>query len=336
MPAATRPMSRRLRWLTALAVALVVAAALVLQTLADRWWPATVLMFAPRWPWVLPLLALLPALLWRGRRLLPVWAAGLGLWAFGVMGVNLPLNAAAWGLGAGAADLRVASYNMGQIKTSTAALAELLGRMAPDVMAIQECDPEVVQGLKPMGWQVATGHGSCLVSRHPIAEAQQRDQSAIWAMGGSGVMVRYGIDTPGQRVVVVNLHLETVRKGLSEAIARRGDAAQAMTDNLEQRSLESLLARQFTREAGGPLIVTGDFNMPVESALYRRDWADLTNAFHAAGWGTGATKHTRWHGIRIDHVLTGPGWQAVQAEVGPDLGGDHRPMVVDLRLSGAR
>lgn len=109
-----------------------------------------------------------------------------------------------------------------------------------------------------------------------------------------------------------------------------------MTDNLAQRDLESMLARQFVREAGDPVIVTGDFNMPVESALYRRDWADLDNAFHAAGWGTGATKHTRWHGIRIDHVLAGPGWRAVRAVVGPDLGGDHHPMVADLRRSAAR
>lgn len=317
-------------------MALVVVAALVLQGLADRWWPATLLMFAPRWPWMLPLLALLPLLLWRGRRLLPLWSAGLLIGAIGLLGLNVPLAPEAWGLGDEAADLRVASYNMGEVRTSPAALAELLGRIAPDVMAIQECDADVVKGLQPLGWHVAVGYGACLVSRQPIASVEQRDQQAIWAMGGSGVIARYTLDLPGQRITLVNLHLETVRKGLTELLSRDGDGAAAMAENLAQRDLESMLARQFVREVTGPVVVTGDFNMPVESALYRRDWADLTNAFHAAGWGTGATKHTRWHGIRIDHVLTGPGWRTVRAVVGPDLGGDHRPMVADLRLSASR
>lgn len=334
--AAAPPSSRRLRTLTWLAVAVAALAAVVLQTLADRWWPATALMFAPRWPWALPLLALLPLLLWRGRRWLLLWAAGVLVWAFGVMGVNVPWMPEAWGLGDDAADLRVASYNMGEVKSSPAALAELLGRMAPDVMAIQECDPEVVQGLQPLGWQVAVGQGSCLVSRLPLKQAEQRSQEAIWALGGSGVNARYVLDLHGTPITLVNLHLETVRKGLAEVIARRGDGGDAMRENLAQRDLESTLASLYAREVKGPLIVTGDFNMPVESALYRRDWGSFTNAFHAAGWGAGATKHTRWHGIRIDHVLVGPGWRVVRAVVGPDLGGDHQPMVADLRLSAPR
>ena len=54
------------------------------------------------------------------------------------------------------------------------------------------------------------------------------------------------------------------------------------------------------------------------------------------GLGFGATKRTRWFGVRIDHVLAGPGWTTERAWIGPDLGSDHLPMVADLRWSGGR
>jgi endonuclease/exonuclease/phosphatase (EEP) superfamily protein YafD len=78
----------------------------------------------------------------------------------------------------------------------------------------------------------------------------------------------------------------------------------------------------------------GDFNLPVESAIYRANWAGFTNAFSQQGLGFGYTKHTRWHGIRIDHVLARSGWDIERAWVGPSAGGDHLPVIVELHLLG--
>jgi endonuclease/exonuclease/phosphatase (EEP) superfamily protein YafD len=72
--------------------------------------------------------------------------------------------------------------------------------------------------------------------------------------------------------------------------------------------------------------------MPVDSAIYRRYWSAWQNAFSTAGLGFGYTKYTRRWGIRIDHVLAGDEWRVLEARVGPDLGGDHRPVVVKLEL----
>ena len=111
--------------------------------------------------------------------------------------------------------------------------------------------------------------------------------------------------------------------------------APSVNENLRLRDHESALARAWTERARGPLVITGDFNMPVESRIYQRHWSSFTNAFSAAGLGFGHTKETRWHGIRIDHVLVGEGWQCLDAFVAPrHLGGDHRPMVADLRYTG--
>jgi len=36
--------------------------------------------------------------------------------------------------------------------------------------------------------------------------------------------------------------------------------------------------------------------------------------------------------LPLDHVLASPGWQVVGSRIGPDLGSDHRPVVVRLAV----
>ncbi len=253
----------------------------------------------------------------------------------GIAGFNIPTEPTAWIPGEAPHQLRVVSFNMGQIRQPEAALLDLVAQVNPDVLALQECDPDAARHLANADhWNIVLHQSSCIATRLKVIASEQRDPEAIWKLGGSGVNAKYVLDRQGQPFTLVNLHLETVREGLQGLIRSRGTDSAEMTNNLAQRELESALARLYTREVKGPLIVTGDFNIPVESAIYRREWSDLGSAFHLAGWGTGYTKHTRWHGIRIDHVLVGPGWEVTRAWVGPDVGGDHRPMVADLRWSG--
>src|SRR5439155_5647959 len=89
------------------------------------------------------------------------------------------------------------------------------------------------------------------------------------------------------------------------------------------------------KETRGPVLLAGDFNLPVESAIYRRSWSSFSNAFSTAGLGWGHTKLTSWHGVRIDHVLAGPGWQFRRCWVGPDVGSDHRPLIAEAQWVGA-
>ena len=88
------------------------------------------------------------------------------------------------------------------------------------------------------------------------------------------------------------------------------------------------------RSTPASMILAGDFNMPVDSTIYRDVWNRYANAFSTSGFGFGHTKHTDvrgWRfGIRIDHILTGPGWWPKRCRVGPDIGSDHLPLLVDL------
>ena len=340
LTASTPPISRAARrlsvavWVYLLGL---IGIALVIHRLADDWWPATLVLFGPRWLWALPLLVLVPAALrWR-RRLLWALAAAALVWLVPVAGW-VPPSRQALAETDGKPPLRVLTYNMGEGHFAPAEMLAWLDDVAPQIAVFQEC-AQLIEPVRKLlvdrGWRVEVQQGSCMVSRYPIRRVEARDPTAIWKMYGSGIVVRYEVEAPGQVVNVVNVHLATVRQGLNALRYRRLGGISELESNIEQRELESLLAHAFAIQSKGPLLVAGDFNMPEESAIYRRHWSGLNNAFSCAGYGFGTSKETRWHGIRIDHVLLGPGWSCLHTQVGPHLGGDHRPMVADLAWSGA-
>jgi len=337
--AATKSAARAPRLLAAL-VALyllgLIGVAALLHIWADRFWLATVILFGPRWLWVLPLAVLIPATLFFKRRwlLAPLGAAALVVLG-PIMGFELPSPRTITS-SAGKHDLRVMTYNVGGGRAEPIALARLLEQIGPDIAVFQECaklfeDPAFFESK---GWHVDVHWSGCLLSRYPIRKVDARDPTDVWEMNGAGLIIRYEIEAPGRVVDIENVHLETVRDGLEEVMHRAWRGAPAMRANIEQRAFESKLARDWTERADGPLIVMGDFNMPIESAIYQRFWSRFTNAFSEAGFGFGTSKVTRWFGIRIDHVLLGPGWETQRAWVGPHLGLDHRPMIAEIHWKG--
>jgi endonuclease/exonuclease/phosphatase (EEP) superfamily protein YafD len=169
----------------------------------------------------------------------------------------------------------------------------------------------------------------CTASRFPIRSFEYFDRRLLggyFAAASAAV-----IDTPGSPVTFVNVHLETSRKGI-EPVQHSGLRGwPALKDNLSFRDIESRAITAWIRaRSGDSVIIAGDFNQPTDSAIYRRYWTGWTNAFNVAGRGFGYTKFTSWWGIRIDHVLTGRQWEAVRWVVGPNLGSDHRPVLVTL------
>jgi len=81
-------------------------------------------------------------------------------------------------------------------------------------------------------------------------------------------------------------------------------------------------------------VVTSSFSiagcLPVESTIYRANWGSCRNAFSSVGHGFGWTRVLPHFSLRIDHVLSCGGWRPLHAMVGPDLGSDHLPLIVDL------
>jgi endonuclease/exonuclease/phosphatase (EEP) superfamily protein YafD len=76
--------------------------------------------------------------------------------------------------------------------------------------------------------------------------------------------------------------------------------------------------------------VAGDFNLPPESHVLRRDWGDLRNAFSDAGWGFGYTMFSGPFAVRIDHILHTADLRAVRARVERGFPSEHQPLIADL------
>jgi vancomycin resistance protein VanJ len=324
-------MWRRLSTTLALAylAALAVIAALI-QRWADSWSLATVLVFAPRWIWLAPLVPLTAAAAgWRQWRLLGVLAVAGAVSLFAILDLRIPPP----GRGGARPRIRVMTANLGGPLTPVPveAIAEALRADEVDVAAFQECRTDL-QPLRAQGWYTVNSYALCLLSRFPVTAAEARDPHDMWKMDGAGLMARYELRGPSGPIHLVSVHLETARPALAVALHRPWRAGPALRENMGQRRFESRLARGYVDATPAPVIVVGDFNLPVESAIYREFWSPFANAFSACGLGFGDTKLTSWHGVRIDHILLGPGWRCQSAWPGRGVapGNDHRPLIAEI------
>jgi endonuclease/exonuclease/phosphatase family metal-dependent hydrolase len=243
---------------------------------------------------------------------------------FGIMDFRLGLARAS-----GTAEVRVMTQNLGAGRVTAEALDRLMRKERIDVAALQEC-PFYDFGPAQFGWEFFYGGNLCLVSRFPFKVLDVPDPDTFWERSGRQPL-RFLINSPAGSFQLLNVHLPTIRDGLewpsglrmsSKFHANRNDAAK-----------HSMSARARVRDLTDPLLVAGDFNLPVESAVYRASWGDLVNVFSACGRGLGGTRFTGLFGLRIDHIVASPQWACTDARVlASPYGGDHAPVIAALRL----
>lgn len=334
MPRASPNLSRALvsRWVGYACwgyLIFVLAIWLTMRFLGDRWWLATVLIFGARWVWIGPAAVLAPAAFFYRRRLLwPVMAAAAI--ALGpIMGLSVPLSLPHHTTPIGT--LRVLSCNVDGNNMNADALFRIINARQPDLIMCQEwASQEAVSPvLSQLGWHVRIERGLFFASRFPILSARLIPTQENWR-DLAGI---YQLQTSYGAITVINLHLETPRKGLEALRQGRRSEIQPVIDNMIRRRQESELVSGIARQVHRPLIVEGDFNLPSDSAIFRDDWSWLDDAFSQAGWGYGYTKYMPYWGIRIDHLLAGPGWTVKSCRVQSDIGSDHLPLFTQLQYA---
>lgn len=324
-------MSTSAVWLAWGYLALVVVTLGLLRFASDRWWLATFLLFGPLWIVLLPLpiLGLLSA--WFHRKSLVLLAVALILAVGPVMGYCLTWT----GLVGGQPEsdfgqVRVMAWNCGNVKDWNA-FAELVRRCRPDLILFEEWSEDSFTAIAgEADWDFRESRGLAIASRFPIVDSQPYRSKTF--EGWRNLAVRHDIESPWGAIQVVGVHLETPREGIDAMVRFKLHGIPIMNETTEVRRKESAETSRIADEALGPTIVGGDFNMPVESAIYQRYWSHWQNAFSTAGLGFGHTKFTWLFDVRIDHVLASDHWTVLAARVGPDLGGDHRPVIAELQL----
>jgi endonuclease/exonuclease/phosphatase (EEP) superfamily protein YafD len=284
-------------------------------------------MFGPRWLWALPLGILVPAAAVVRPRLLWILLFSLVVACGPLMGICVPWDTLLVQKPK-FAGVRVMTCNTESESLDAAALAALIAETKPDIVAMQEWSHhEKSEVFGESGWYVRADNQLCIASRYPIRNVATLSSDE---RGGTECGIRYDLETPGGVLFFFNFHLASVREGLEEFIASPWRGLPDLQANTALRWRESELASRWVNEVDGPVLLAGDFNMPCESAIYRRYWSQFSDAFSSTGLGWGNTKFTRWHGIRIDHILAGPGWRFRRCWVGPDVKSDHRPLIAEV------
>lgn len=297
---------------------------------------ATLLLFGPRWMFALPAIVLLPpALFYRRRWLLPVTIGALV--AIGpIMGFNLGWRAWGDGVDEGESVIRVLTYNIERWEVSSAAFAELVDQLRPQLVGLQEIPSR--RWRVPDGWHVERKGELIVASRFPIERTEvfenRWSRRPIPEVNAMYCVVR----TPQGNVGFCNLHLDTPRPALDQVLHprlvidfSRINLAEQMLENRRQESADIAAWLAGFPE---PKIIAGDFNMPCDSTIYREHWSGRKDSFQRAGFGFGYTKQTTKRGVRygtrIDHILADSHWRAVRCWLGPDLGSDHLPLIAEL------
>jgi endonuclease/exonuclease/phosphatase family metal-dependent hydrolase len=299
---------------------------------ADAWWPATMLMFSPRWVFAVPLpILLICALLLRSKWMIALLLAAGLLVVLPATGFNFPWRSIAASAPAGKS-LRVMTLNMHYSHANPERLDALIAETEPDIIAIQEWPGCEHFRLKDKFHTHNEALGRLfLASRHPIAR--------VTSLGGNstseqGSVSRYDIEAPMGPIHVFSLHLATTRRGVREVLHEGGKGPADMEVISVLRLQQSEFVAAQAAACKGPVVIVGDFNTPPESLIFRDVWSSYTDAFAVAGWGWGYTFYGGKTMVRIDHVLHTQGWTCTACRVAPSVGSPHRAVIADLVWTG--
>jgi endonuclease/exonuclease/phosphatase (EEP) superfamily protein YafD len=222
--------------------------------------------------------------------------------------------------------------NMHSRVADPALLEGLVERAGPDVVALQEWNTQNrSELLAGPDWHTHRTPRLFLASRFPIRRVETLGGNSY---GGFGSVARYELETPAGVLTLFSLHLASPRDAIAEAVHEEQRGPADVEGNTALRRRQSRFVAGVAGLARGPVLLVGDFNTPVESAIFREAWRGYADAFESAGWGWGYTFYGSRTAVRIDHVLAGPGWRCRRCWVGPWVGSPHRPVVADLVWEG--
>ncbi|HSZ57505.1 MAG TPA: endonuclease/exonuclease/phosphatase family protein [Tepidisphaeraceae bacterium] len=311
---------------------------LFLRQAGDYWWPATFLLFSPRWVWIVPMFLLLPLTLLFRRRWtwLPVMTGIFVL--FELMGFCIPWRLAMSQPG-GKGTVRIVTANLHAREANAAIVNDFLTRTQPDVIVLEEYDPRMVLPyVRRPGWHLDYGGSMLIASRWPLGlskalnleEPPQTAEELDTRINIWGTAMRWIVYSPAGTFQLVGLHLISPHAALSMTRKDRDRAEQLLDDNAARRLHELDVLRKRIAEVPGSTVIVGDFNTTDDSPIFRETFPDYSDAFSVAGlgFGTSYVKHRTW--LRIDHILFDSTWGCRRCYTSADVGSGHRAVLAEL------
>jgi endonuclease/exonuclease/phosphatase (EEP) superfamily protein YafD len=320
-------------------------AAAVLAELGDRWWAADLFAHFRFHYLAIGAVLLLAALVVRSRwlSLFVLAACAPHVWSL----FAYPTAPVAAARAASRPHLRVVTFNLYYGNRSLDRVATFLRRTDADIVCLQEVTGRLWQGLRrrlgkdyPHWSADSEARGDNLIlSRHPLGHIRVGDPVAEAAAAGRRA-ARRGVPDWALRFRYVEAVADTPRGPLRVLCVHPPYPVSAPLTAIHRLHLDAFARR--VKAGPEPVIVVGDMNLSPYSPRFRA-WvrrAGLRPAPRDLLWP--ATWPTRSHargllalmpGIPIDHVLLGPGVDAIRTWRGGDVGSDHFPLAADLRLA---
>ena len=219
----------------------------------------------------------------------------------------------------GGPTMRIVALNVESGNHQYGRLAPLLARIRPDVLGLAELTPDWARAarkastrLKPRRLNVEPGaYGVGIFSTtRPTTVTTRR----FPADGPNAIIARFRLgDLP---VTIVMLHVHTPFAG-----------------SVHARELRALAAAR--PQLGRRLVVCGDFNTVPWSAQFE-DFArsaGLTDAFRGSWLAHSWPSVSPSFGALIDHCLVSDGLAIRDREIGPSIGSDHLPLILDIGIA---
>ena len=252
------------------------------------------------------------ALIVSGSALAPLWIAS-------------PSNGARTMNDSASGRLRILHANVLSSNEQHAPLLDLIAREQPDLLALHEINARWIEALAVLaddypyrtGSQREDDFGILVLSRTPLRDA---------------TVQRFGSSQVPSVTFQIRVHDVTLQFVAAHTMPPMSVAAQSARDE----HLTQMAA--FAKTRSGPLIIVGDLNTTMWSPSYRRlcDELGLTNTRRGFGilptWPASLPTVMR---LPIDHCLVGSGITVLDCRLGPNIGSDHLPLIIDLAV-GAR
>ena len=154
--------------------------------------------------------------------------------------------------------------------------------------------------------------GMAVYSRYPISGESVTELAGDPPRVRNPILVTGDVETPVGMLHVAGVHLFP-----------------PMTPRwLAWRNEQLVIASEVLAEIDAPKLVVGDFNATPWSASFR--------AFRSENGLSGFNTRATWPvwlgfaGIPIDHAFVSPDLRILGIETGPDIGSDHRPLLIDV------
>lgn len=276
---------------------------------------------------------------------------------------------AAWSpVSPSADDLRIMTLNVPSSfgPSPNEPLITLVGQMEPDVLAFQESRFRTGPAASPPSLTNVSSSIRPLLTdsigyapprrRPPNAEIQQPvlgrpllDSLSIHPLPPRGETdprsryTRTEFTWQGRPAVLYNVHLHTVGgprpwemiQGGLFSFAQWEPFLRTYREGALRRAQQARLIRRAIEREERPVLVVGDFNSTPHQWAYQHIARGLQSAAGRRIRGWAGTFPAERPLVRIDHVLVGPAWQIVGAQVPSPQGeralSDHRPVVARLR-----